>query len=63
MKQISERQQRILAFFESYSAEHGHAPTLREIGAATDIASTSLVRYYLRRLERAGHLRTLFIVT
>jgi repressor LexA len=37
--------------------EHGRPPTVREIGIAVGISSTSVVDYNLRVLERDGHLR------
>lgn len=57
MRQLSERQQRILGFIREYLAEHGRPPTVREIGMAAGISSTSVVDYNLRILEREGHLR------
>jgi len=42
---LSTRQKRILKFIESFIEEHGYPPTIREIGEAVDIASTSGVNY------------------
>lgn len=41
----------IVAFMEE---NDGLSPTIREIGDATDISSTSVVSYHLGKLERAG---------
>jgi repressor LexA len=41
---------------ESYVAEHGFPPTIREIGTATGINSTSVVNYNLNKLVQAGYL-------
>jgi repressor LexA len=57
MRALSDRQQRILRFIRQYMGEHGRPPTVREIGLAVGISSTSVVDYNLRILERDGHLR------
>ena len=57
MRNLSERQQRMLQFIRSYMDDHGRPPTVREIGLAVGISSTSVVDYNLRVLERDGHLR------
>jgi repressor LexA len=49
---LSERQQKILAFIKSFSLENGYPPTIREIGVATDISSTSVVNYNLNALQK-----------
>lgn len=46
----------ILEAICAYIAEYGWAPTLREIGEATGIASPSTVLKHLRVLEREGKL-------
>ncbi len=53
---LSERQERILEFIRAYSEEHGFPPTIREIGSAVGISSTSVVKYNLERLEKKGKL-------
>jgi len=57
MRAMSDRQQRMLQFIRQYVDEHGRPPTVREIGVAVGISSTSVVDYNLRMLERDGHLR------
>ena len=57
MRALSERQQRMLQFIRNYFSEHGRPPTVREIGNAVGISSTSVVDYNLRILERDGHLK------
>jgi repressor LexA len=47
---LSTRQKRILDFIESFINENGYPPTIREIGHAVDIASTSVVNYNLNKL-------------
>jgi len=53
---LSARQKAILAFIEEFVIENGYPPTIREIGAACDISSTSVVNYNLNKLEREGFL-------
>ncbi len=54
---LSEKQRRILAFVDAYIERSGYPPSIREIGQAVGIGSTSVVAYNLRRLEEAGYLR------
>jgi repressor LexA len=53
---LSERQQNILQFLRSFTVENGYPPTIREIGQAVGISSTSVVNYNLNVLQREGHL-------
>ncbi|MDL1899649.1 transcriptional repressor LexA [Anaerolineae bacterium CFX9] len=53
---LSERQRNILIFMERYLETHGFPPTIREIGEATGINSTSVVNYNLNKLVSAGYL-------
>ncbi|MCL4252439.1 MAG: transcriptional repressor LexA [Anaerolineae bacterium] len=53
---LSERQRNILYFMDQYMTEHGFPPTIRDIGAATKIDSTSVVNYNLNKLVDAGFL-------
>ncbi|HUV93907.1 MAG TPA: helix-turn-helix domain-containing protein [Anaerolineae bacterium] len=48
------RQQAILGFVDSYVAQKGYAPSLREICQALDIPSKSTVTYHLNALQRRG---------
>ncbi|MFE4925378.1 LexA family protein [Streptomyces sp. NPDC056661] len=56
MHSLTDRQRRILATIRDHIAETGEAPTVREIGAAVGLSSSSSVLYQLRRLEQAGDL-------
>jgi repressor LexA len=51
------RQQRILQAIADFAQRRGYAPTLREIGEAAELASTSSVSYQLSVLQRKGYLR------
>ena len=53
---LSKRQRNILEFLSQYIEEHGYPPSIREIGAATDTSSTSVVTYNLERLEERGYI-------
>ncbi|HDQ72493.1 MAG TPA: transcriptional repressor LexA [Chloroflexi bacterium] len=53
---LSERQQNILAFLNRYIGQHGYPPSIREIGDAAGISSTSVVSYNLDRLEEKGYI-------
>ena len=49
-------QQRILEYIEKYIDENGFPPSVREIGLAVDLKSTSTVHGHLTRLEKKGLL-------
>ena len=55
-KRLSKRQRRILEFLDEYVTENGYPPSIREIGAAAGISSTSVVVYNLERLEERGYI-------
>ncbi len=56
MEQLSERQQAILAFIETFVRENGYPPTYEEIRVALGISTKSLVNHHLEALEAAGCL-------
>jgi repressor LexA len=53
---LSERQRRIVEYLHEYVEENGYPPSIREIGAAAGISSTSVVSYNLKRLEEKGYI-------
>jgi hypothetical protein len=55
-QQITERQLDILNFIDEYRQQNGYSPSIREIGAGTDIASTSAVNYQINRLVEGGYM-------
>lgn len=55
-KKLSKRQQNIMKFMHHYMESQGYPPTIREIGNACDINSTSVVNYNLNKLVSAGYL-------
>lgn len=48
---LSDRQKKILHYIAEFVEEHNYPPTIRQIGAACDISSTSVVKYNLTKLE------------
>ncbi|MFD4144282.1 LexA family protein [Streptomyces sp. NPDC058572] len=50
----SDRQTQILAALRSWIADHGEAPSVRELGHAVGLSSPSSVAYQLGRLEEQG---------
>jgi len=55
-KPLSERQQNILDYIWDYIQNNGRPPTIREIGGAVNISSTSVVNYNLSKLKEKGLL-------
>lgn len=53
---LSERQRDILNFIRDFAQENGYPPTIRQIGQAVGITSTSVVNYNLNKLEKEGYL-------
>ncbi len=56
-KELTKRQQEIYDFIRKYSAKYGYPPTVRDIGKAVGLASSSTVHAHLSNLEKAGVLR------
>jgi repressor LexA len=54
---LSVRQRRILTFIREHHAEHGYAPSLRDIGSQVGLHSVSAVRYQILELEGRGWIR------
>mgnify|MGYP000999968740 FL=1 len=56
-KVISRRQEQILAYIKSETEAQGYPPSVREIGRAVGLKSTSTVHGHLSQLERKGYIR------
>ena len=54
---LTKRQQEIVDFIKSYSGKHGYPPTVRDIGKAIGLTSSSTVHAHLSNLEKIGLLR------
>ncbi len=53
---LSARQEAILRFIARFLDENGYPPSIRDIGGAVGISSTSVVNYNLNVLEREGYI-------
>ena len=51
---LSQRQKAILECIQTFILDNGYPPSIREIGEAVSISSTSVVNYNLNALQRAG---------
>lgn len=54
---LTGRQQEILTFIQRFADSHGYPPSVREIGQAMGLTSSSTVHSHLEALERKGYLR------
>jgi len=57
MSEVTPRQRRILDYIKATVRERGYPPTVREIGEAVGLNSSSSVHAQLANLERRGFLR------
>jgi repressor LexA len=53
---LSDRQKKMIDFIQKFSQQNGYPPSIREIGEAVDISSTSVVNYNLNRLVEEGYV-------
>lgn len=54
---LGEQQERVLAYLKQEIATKGYPPSVREIGDALGLASSSTVHGHLKRLEEKGYIR------
>ncbi|WP_407271492.1 transcriptional repressor LexA [Radiobacillus sp. PE A8.2] len=57
MTKLSNRQQAILEYIKEQVVDKGYPPSVREIGEAVGLASSSTVHGHLSRLEKKGYIR------
>ncbi len=57
VSKLSNRQQAILEFIKNEVRDKGYPPSVREIGEAVGLASSSTVHGHLDRLEKKGFIR------
>ncbi|MEN6372868.1 MAG: transcriptional repressor LexA [Armatimonadota bacterium] len=62
-KELSPRQRQILDYIVQHIEMHGYPPTVREIGEAVNLSSSSTVHAHLRNLEEAGLIRRDAVLT
>src|SRR5439155_19821258 len=55
--QLTERHRQILNFIDEQMRTRGYPPSVREIGQAVGLTSTSTVHAHLGTLQRLGYLR------
>ena len=55
--ELTERQRKIMMAIRDSFQQRGHAPSMRELGEAAGLTSTSSVAHQLMALERKGYLR------
>ncbi len=56
-KGLTRRQQEILTFVHRHSDAHGYPPSVREIGQALGLTSSSTVHSHLSALEKKGYVK------
>ena len=54
---LTARQRKIVRFIGGWIQEHGYSPSMREIGRAVGLTSTSSVEHQLAALQAKGYLR------
>ncbi|MBR2133287.1 MAG: transcriptional repressor LexA [Eubacterium sp.] len=57
MKELSKKQNEVFEYIKSVISERGVAPSVREIGEAVGLRSTSSVQYNLNALEELGYIK------
>jgi repressor LexA len=57
IKDLSKRQREIFDYISRYLSRHGYPPTVREIGKAVGLHSSSTVHAHLAKLEKLGVLK------
>lgn len=60
---LTHRQRQILQCITQHTEIHGYPPTVREIGEAVNLSSSSTVHAHLRTLEQAGLIRRDAVLT
>ncbi|HSP65139.1 MAG TPA: transcriptional repressor LexA [Candidatus Deferrimicrobium sp.] len=56
-EQVEGRQRQILEFLRTHARQHSYPPTVREIGQAVGLSSSSTVQNHLNALENKGLIR------
>jgi repressor LexA len=57
VKELTKRQREIFDYISRYLSRHGYPPTVREIGKAVGLHSSSTVHAHLAKLEKLGVLK------
>lgn len=56
MQKLSRMQQRVYDYLQTFIADHGYPPSVREIGEALDLRSPSTVHFHLKHLAELGYI-------
>lgn len=56
MKELTDKQQKVLNFIEAFQMQHGKSPTIREIKEFLDVSSDNSVLKHLSALQKKGFL-------
>jgi repressor LexA len=56
-RDLNERQRQILDYLRVHARKHAYPPTVREIGQAVGLSSSSTVQNHLNTLETRGYIR------
>ena len=56
LKPLTNQQEKVLGYVESYLDKNGYPPTLKEIGTAIGLANITAVRGHLLALEKKGYI-------
>src|ERR1700712_4811980 len=62
-KTLSNRQKQILSCIQQHVDAHGYPPTVRGIGTAVNLSSSSTVHAHLKTLEEHGHIQRDAVLT
>src|ERR1700741_60468 len=54
---LNPRQRQILGYLRDHSRNHAYPPTVREIGQAVGLSSSSTVQNHLNSLEARGYIK------
>lgn len=57
MKELTKKQNEVFEYIKNVISERGVAPSVREIGQAVGLRSTSSVQYNLNALEELGYIK------
>lgn len=56
MQKLSRMQQKVYDYLQTFIADHGYPPSVREIGEALDLRSPSTVHFHLKHLAELGYI-------
>lgn len=57
MEELTKKQEEVLTVIKKYIAEHGYAPSVREVCELMNLSSTATVFVHMRHLMKKGYLK------